>query len=166
MTGSDCWSLLWVIGLLTRLHTHLLSYSFTHSLIHSDLLTHLLITCLFVWLTSSQFTHWYGMWTIEWDIKVAYWTFIWREIICDGTLLNYSTHALTHSRTHQDVYGSGNNFAHGHYFYGPKYRDSFEEGLRNNAEKCDSLQTFIVTHSLGGGTGSGVGIYTTHSFIH
>ncbi len=72
-------------------------------------------------------------------------------------------HLLTYSRTHlrthlQDVYGSGNNFAHGHYFYGPKYRDSFEEGLRNNAEKCDSLQTFIVTHSLGGGTGSGVGI--------
>ena len=58
----------------------------------------------------------------------------------------------------QDVYGSGNNFAHGHYFYGPKYRESFEEGLRNNAEKCDSLQTFIVTHSLGGGTGSGVGM--------
>lgn len=58
-----------------------------------------------------------------------------------------------------DVYGSGNNFAHGHYLYGPQYRDRFEEGLRRNAEQCDSLQTFIVTHSLGGGTGSGVGSY-------
>jgi tubulin epsilon len=58
-----------------------------------------------------------------------------------------------------DVYGAGNNFAHGHCEYGPKYRDKFEEGLRRNAEHCDSLQTFIVTHSLSGGTGSGVGTY-------
>jgi tubulin epsilon len=58
-----------------------------------------------------------------------------------------------------DVSGSGNNFAHGHYMYGPKYRSAFEEGLRKNAEHCDSLQTFLVTHSLGGGTGSGVGSY-------
>jgi tubulin epsilon len=58
-----------------------------------------------------------------------------------------------------DVYGSGNNFAHGHFCYGPQYRANFEEGIRRNAEQCDSLQTFIVTHSLGGGTGSGVGTY-------
>lgn len=53
----------------------------------------------------------------------------------------------------------GNNFAQGHYFYGPKYRDHFEEGLRKVVEHCESLQTFLVTHSLGGGTGSGVGTY-------
>ena len=58
-----------------------------------------------------------------------------------------------------DVYGAGNNFAHGHCEYGPQYRNKFEEGLRKNAEHCDSLQTFIVTHSLSGGTGSGVGTY-------
>mmetsp|Transcript_17407 Transcript_17407/g.29171 ORF Transcript_17407/g.29171 Transcript_17407/m.29171 type:complete len:496 (+) Transcript_17407:153-1640(+) len=58
-----------------------------------------------------------------------------------------------------DVYGAGNNFAHGNREYGPTYRDKFEEGLRRNAEQCDSLQSFIVTHSLGGGTGSGVGSY-------
>lgn len=58
-----------------------------------------------------------------------------------------------------DVYGAGNNFAHGHFEYGPQYRSRFEEGLRKNAENCDSLQTFIVTHSLSGGTGSGVGTY-------
>lgn len=43
--------------------------------------------------------------------------------------------------------------------YGPEYRSKFEEGIRHNAEHCDSLQTFLVTHSLGGGTGSGVGTY-------
>lgn len=58
-----------------------------------------------------------------------------------------------------DVYGAGNNFAHGHFEYGPQYRSRFEEGLRRNSENCDSLQTFIVTHSLSGGTGSGVGTY-------
>ena len=58
-----------------------------------------------------------------------------------------------------DVYGAGNNFAHGHMLYGPQYRDRFEEGIRRNAEHCDSLQTFLLTHSLGGGTGSGVGTY-------
>ena len=58
-----------------------------------------------------------------------------------------------------DVYGAGNNFAHGFCEYGPRYRSNFEEGVRRNAEHCDSLQTFIVTHSLSGGTGSGVGSY-------
>jgi hypothetical protein len=43
-----------------------------------------------------------------------------------------------------DVSGSGNNFAHGFYSYGPQYRQNFEEGLRKNAEHCDSLQTFLV----------------------
>lgn len=58
-----------------------------------------------------------------------------------------------------DQSGAGNNFANGHFNYGPKYRNSFAEGLRRNAEHCDSLQNFLVTHSLGGGTGSGVGSY-------
>lgn len=58
-----------------------------------------------------------------------------------------------------DVYGSGNNFTHGHYLYGPKYRDTYEEGIRRNLEHCDAIQNFMITHSLGGGTGSGVGTY-------
>jgi tubulin epsilon len=64
-----------------------------------------------------------------------------------------------------DVYGAGNNFAHGHYHYGPQYRDKFEEGIRKNVEECDSLSNFFVTHSLGGGTGSGVGSYIV-SLLH
>ena len=58
-----------------------------------------------------------------------------------------------------DVYGSGNNFAHGFQEYGPKYHKTFEEALGKIAETCDSLQSFVLTHSLGGGTGSGVGSY-------
>jgi tubulin epsilon len=45
--------------------------------------------------------------------------------------------------------GAGNNFAHGHYVYGPQYRNKFEESLRKNIEHCDSLQTFFLIHSLG-----------------
>lgn len=58
-----------------------------------------------------------------------------------------------------DVYGSGNNFAHGFGEYGPKYQDKFLEGIRRVVETCESLQTFLVIHSLGGGTGSGVGSF-------
>lgn len=58
-----------------------------------------------------------------------------------------------------DVSGAGNNFAQGYYHYGPLYREKISDGLRKNAEQCESLQTYLITHSLGGGTGSGVGSY-------
>lgn len=58
-----------------------------------------------------------------------------------------------------DVSGAGNNWAHGHHGYGPAYRDALLEQLRRAAEGCDSLQSFLLLHSLGGGTGSGLGTY-------
>ncbi|KIZ02671.1 Tubulin epsilon chain [Monoraphidium neglectum] len=58
-----------------------------------------------------------------------------------------------------DVSGAGNNWAHGHHGYGPRYRDALREQLRRAAEGCDSLQSFLLLHSLGGGTGSGLGTY-------
>ncbi|GMF38600.1 unnamed protein product [Phytophthora lilii] len=58
-----------------------------------------------------------------------------------------------------DVSGSGNNWAHGHCLYGPKYRDQLEDKLHRAVELCDSLQSFFVMHSMGGGTGSGLGTY-------
>ena len=33
------------------------------------------------------------------------------------------------------------------------------ESVRRMAEPCDSLQSFLMMHSLGGGTGSGLGSY-------
>lgn len=35
--------------------------------------------------------------------------------------------------------------------------DSVLDVIRKEAEKCDCLQGFQLTHSLGGGTGSGMG---------
>jgi tubulin epsilon len=58
-----------------------------------------------------------------------------------------------------DVSGAGNNFAHGHCHYGPQYREKLTESLRRTLEHCDAVQSFLVLHSLGGGTGSGVGTY-------
>ena len=53
--------------------------------------------------------------------------------------------------------GAGNNWAHGHYGYGSRHGDAFLECLRRQTERCDSLQSFFLLHSLGGGTGSGLG---------
>lgn len=58
-----------------------------------------------------------------------------------------------------DQSGAGNNWACGHHEYGPKYKDEIEEKVRQAVEKCDSLQGFFFLHSLGGGTGSGLGTY-------
>ncbi|XP_072264876.1 tubulin epsilon chain isoform X2 [Pyxicephalus adspersus] len=58
-----------------------------------------------------------------------------------------------------DVSGSGNNWAVGHKLYGSQYREHIVENLRRTAEQCDCLQCFFVIHSMGGGTGSGLGTF-------
>jgi tubulin beta len=53
--------------------------------------------------------------------------------------------------------GAGNNWAKGHYTEGAELIDSVLDVVRKEAEGCDALQGFQITHSLGGGTGSGMG---------
>ncbi|GAB5357795.1 hypothetical protein AAMO2058_000405100 [Amorphochlora amoebiformis] len=53
--------------------------------------------------------------------------------------------------------GAGNNWAKGHYTEGAELIDSVLDIVRKEAESCDCLQGFQLTHSLGGGTGSGMG---------
>ena len=53
--------------------------------------------------------------------------------------------------------GAGNNWAKGHYTEGAELVDDVLECVRKEAEGCDALQGFQVCHSLGGGTGSGMG---------
>ncbi|KAJ7983674.1 hypothetical protein DPEC_G00374200 [Dallia pectoralis] len=62
-----------------------------------------------------------------------------------------STHLIT------DVSGSGNNWAVGHWTYGSAYKEVIVDQLRKAAEHCDCLQSFFLIHSMGGGTGSGLG---------
>jgi tubulin epsilon len=59
----------------------------------------------------------------------------------------------------RSVSGSGNNWAQGFAGYGPEYDAQLREGVRRLVERCESPQAFFVLHSLGGGTGSGLGTY-------
>ncbi|XP_036727714.1 tubulin epsilon chain isoform X2 [Balaenoptera musculus] len=58
-----------------------------------------------------------------------------------------------------DISGSGNNWAVGHKVFGSLYQEQILEKLRKSAEHCDCLQCFFVIHSMGGGTGSGLGTF-------
>uniref|UniRef100_A0A6J0UPE5 Tubulin beta chain n=1 Tax=Pogona vitticeps TaxID=103695 RepID=A0A6J0UPE5_9SAUR len=53
--------------------------------------------------------------------------------------------------------GAGNNWAKGHYTEGAELIENVMDVLRNECEGCDCLQGFQLAHSLGGGTGSGMG---------
>ncbi|XP_062557289.1 tubulin beta chain-like isoform X2 [Armigeres subalbatus] len=53
--------------------------------------------------------------------------------------------------------GAGNNWAKGHYTEGAELVDNVLEVIRKESEGCDCLQGFQLAHSLGGGTGSGMG---------
>eukprot|EP01104_Vermistella_antarctica_P019801 TRINITY_DN7_c0_g2_i1.p1 TRINITY_DN7_c0_g2~~TRINITY_DN7_c0_g2_i1.p1 ORF type:complete len:470 (-),score=168.53 TRINITY_DN7_c0_g2_i1:111-1520(-) len=53
--------------------------------------------------------------------------------------------------------GAGNNWAKGHYTEGAEMVDQVLDVVRKEAETCDCLQGFQMCHSLGGGTGSGLG---------
>eukprot|EP01084_Bolivina_argentea_P005845 11037_1 len=48
--------------------------------------------------------------------------------------------------------GAGNNWAKGHYTEGAELIDNVLDVVRKEAESCDCLQGFQITHSLGDGT--------------
>jgi len=53
--------------------------------------------------------------------------------------------------------GAGNNWAKGHYTEGAHLIESAMDVIRKEVENCDCFQGFQICHSLGGGTGSGMG---------
>jgi len=53
--------------------------------------------------------------------------------------------------------GAGNSWAKGHYTEGAELVEEVLDVVRKEAENCDLLQGFQFSHSLGGGTGSGMG---------
>merc|ERR1712113_1179985 len=53
--------------------------------------------------------------------------------------------------------GAGNNWAKGHYTEGAELIEEALDVVRKEVENCDCPQGFQITHSLGGGTGSGMG---------
>lgn len=53
--------------------------------------------------------------------------------------------------------GAGNNWAKGYYTEGAGLMDCVLDVTRKQVENCDCLQGFQMIHSIGGGTGSGMG---------
>ncbi|TBU33607.1 beta-tubulin 2 [Dichomitus squalens] len=53
--------------------------------------------------------------------------------------------------------GAGNNWAKGFYTEGAELVDSILDVVRRQAEDTEALQGFQILHSLGGGTGAGLG---------
>jgi tubulin beta len=53
--------------------------------------------------------------------------------------------------------GAGNNWAKGYFSEGADLLEACLDVIRKEAEGCDCLQGFQLVHSLGGGTGSGMG---------
>ncbi len=59
---------------------------------------------------------------------------------------------------------AANNYARGHYTVGRQILDDVCDRVRKMAEQCNGLQGFLFTHSLGGGTGSGLGSLLLEQF--
>ncbi|GAB1598959.1 tubulin beta-2 chain-like [Argonauta hians] len=58
------------------------------------------------------------------------------------------------------IFGQGsasNNWAKGHFTEGAELCDSVYDIVRKEAEGCDLIQGFQLTHSIGGGSGGGLG---------
>jgi len=53
--------------------------------------------------------------------------------------------------------GAGNNFAKGYYTEGSEVIMEVMDAVRKEAERADCLHGFQISHSIGGGTGSGLG---------
>jgi len=56
-----------------------------------------------------------------------------------------------------DQVGTGNLYVKGHYGQGAELAEVVAEGVRKQVEACDCFLGFQFTHSIGGGTGSGLG---------
>merc|ERR1719333_107743 len=60
-------------------------------------------------------------------------------------------------RSKDGAVGCGNNWGKGHYGIGAEISDKISEAVRGQMETSDNPQGFQIFHSLGGGTGSGLG---------
>jgi tubulin gamma len=58
----------------------------------------------------------------------------------------------------QDGGGAGNNWASG-YRQGAEHYETILDMIDRESDNSDSLEGFVLTHSIGGGTGSGMGSY-------
>merc|ERR1739838_287754 len=88
-----------------------------------------------------------------------------RNLFCDleASVCDEIKKGPTSRLFHQDYIINGkedaaNNFARGHYTTGKEIMDQVNDRLKKLVEDCDNVQGFIMTHAVGGGTGSGLGM--------
>eukprot|EP01063_Lacrimia_lanifica_P001512 TRINITY_DN1076_c0_g2_i2.p1 TRINITY_DN1076_c0_g2~~TRINITY_DN1076_c0_g2_i2.p1 ORF type:complete len:499 (+),score=193.58 TRINITY_DN1076_c0_g2_i2:758-2254(+) len=79
------------------------------------------------------------------------------EGVLDGLLHGSLATLFDRKQCIANTDGCGNNWAVGYEMYGTTVLEDVMESVRRTVEDCDSLQTFLLLHSLGGGTGSGFG---------
>lgn len=82
------------------------------------------------------------------------------EGVLNGILKSKVGELFNSTEVIRDVSGAGNNWATGFHYYGSNYKDQIVEAIRKECELCDCLQSFFILHSMGGGTGSGLGTRT------
>jgi len=78
----------------------------------------------------------------------------------EPTVINEVRHGAYGKLYHPDQLISGkedaaNNYARGHYTVGKELLDTTLNRIRKIVDQCESLQGFLIFHSIGGGTGSG-----------
>eukprot|EP01138_Halocafeteria_seosinensis_P013462 gb/GECG01013748.1/.p1 GENE.gb/GECG01013748.1/~~gb/GECG01013748.1/.p1 ORF type:complete len:411 (+),score=29.96 gb/GECG01013748.1/:1-1233(+) len=59
--------------------------------------------------------------------------------------------------------GSANNWAYGYSSHGPACREEVVRAVKREMALCDKCDGLLIVHSLGGGTGSGLGTYLTRT---
>jgi len=86
-----------------------------------------------------------------------------RSIFCDlePTVIDETRHGVYRNLYHPSQLinakeDASNNYARGFYTCGKEMIDNLMEKLRKLIENCNSIQGFMVFHSFGGGTGSGL----------
>ncbi|VDN09286.1 unnamed protein product [Dibothriocephalus latus] len=88
-----------------------------------------------------------------------------RTVMSDIRSVPYSKSRLeteyseTSSETFFNRRDKGNNWAFGFLVHGPTCEPAVAECLRQELENCDCVDGILMTMSLAGGTGSGVGTY-------
>jgi tubulin beta len=73
------------------------------------------------------------------------------------TVLEQAPSASSSAKTVSGQTGGFSNFAKGFWSEGSELIDAVMDKVRAEAEGCDCLQSFQICHSLGGGTGAGLG---------
>ena len=85
-----------------------------------------------------------------------------RAVLIDpdaAAISEYSSFGLAAVPSVSSFEGSMNNWAKGYYEHGPDLSESILEQVRIQAERCETLENIHIVHSLGGGSGSGLGAY-------